>query len=435
VLRTFSSRRLHRLAAATLALAATALPGRARGQGAPPAAEPAAAAKPGRLIVNERSGRPVNIFVDGVDHGSAPWAGLVPPGAHMVSAKGPAYEAEAQRVDVQEGGTAVILLDAVVPMARVQLETPDHQGQMTIDGRAVGEGQFKGELPAGEHVLVITRTGYVRHEEKLSLANKQVLVETIGLTPLPPRKASGERPLEGFYAGFGAALLLVPAGEGNQLDTGCSELGATSCATESPLGGAIFAHFGYTWDPVGLELFVAGEFDQSAPQAVFSGQPAAGENPFVAKPARKEMFTFYRAGGVAAVRVRGTLQAEGLRASLAVGPGVAYKAMFLNRTTKTTDGTGLSDTYLPPAVEYASPAVVADASFQLRVSATTAIAIGALAWVENAGSGARTQPDAQRCFASCQLGPATVPLPTPGYQTASSTQLFIGPYVGVQLGP
>jgi hypothetical protein len=385
--------------------------------------------------VNERAGRPVNVFVDGKDEGPAPWTGEVSPGVHMVSAVGPAFEAEAQRVNVQEGATAVLILDAVSPTARVELQTPDHRGQMTIDGRPVGEGQFKGELPAGDHVLVITRPGYFRHEEKLALAHKQVLVETIGLTPLPALRRIAERPLEGFYAGFGIALLLVPAGEGNQLESGCSELGATSCATEVPLGGAVFAHFGYTWNPVGLELFIAGEYDQSSPQAVFSGQAAPGENPFVSSPPRKEMFTFYRVGGVAAIRVRGTLQSEGLRASLAAGPGVAYKAMFLNRTTRTTDGTGLEDIFLPPAVGYVSPAVVADASFQLRVGTSTAIALGALAWVENAGSGARTKADPQRCFASCQLGPATVPLPTPGYQAATSTQVFVGPYVGLQLGP
>jgi hypothetical protein len=433
VLRTFA-RTCLRVTLATVVVALVAMEGSAVGQVAPPAPG-SAPARPGRLIVTERSARAVHIFVDGVDEGSAPWTGEVSAGAHMVSAAGPGFEAEAQRVDVQAGGTAVLTLDAVTPLGRVELQTPDHQGEMTIDGRAVGEGQFKGELPAGEHVLVITRPGFYRHEEKLALANKQVLVETIGLTPLPPQQGRAERPLGGFYGGFGLAMLLVPAGEGNQLDTGCSELGATSCGTQSPLGGAIFAHFGYTWDPVGLELFIAGEYDQSSPQAVFSGQTGAGENPFVASPARKEMFTFYRAGGVAALRVRATFQSQALRASIAVGPGVSYKAMFLNRTTKTTDGSGLLDVYLPPAVEYASPAVVADASFQLRVTPTTGISLGLLAWVENAGSDARTKADAQRCFGSCQLGAATVPLPTPGYQTASSTQVFVGPYVGVQLGP
>ncbi len=430
VSRTPAGKWLQRLAVSATALAISASQGQAM-------AETAAASTdaPGRLIVRERGGRAIHVLVDGVDQGPAPWTGEVAAGAHTVAGSGVELEVEPQRVEVQAGGTAVLILDAVNPAAQVDLQTRDHLGQIVIDGRVMGQGQYRGELAAGEHVLVITRAGYYDHQETLSLAHKQVVVETIGLTPLPPREARAARALEGFYAGFGVAMLVEPGGAGNELQTRCPELGATSCSTQSPIGGALFAHFGYTWDPVGLELFLAAEYDQSSPQASYDGQPAPNENPFVAQPARKEAFTFYRAGGVAALRVRATVQSARLRASVAVGAGVAYKTMFMSRTTTSTDASHLQDSYVPPAVEYVSPAVVGDASFQLRVGPTTAISLGALAWVENAGGDARTKPDAQRCFASCQLGAASVPLPTPGYQAASSTQVFVGPYVGIQLGP
>src|SRR3984957_17660740 len=160
VSRTTAGKWLQRLAVSATALAISASHGQAMAETAAASAD-----APGRIIVRERGGRAIHVLVCGVHQGPEPWAGEVSAGPHTVAGSGVHLEVEPQRVDVQAGGTAVLILDALNPAARVDLQTPDHLGQIVIDGRVMGQGQYRGELAAGEHVLVITRAGYYDHQE------------------------------------------------------------------------------------------------------------------------------------------------------------------------------------------------------------------------------------------------------------------------------
>jgi len=359
---------------------------------APPAAvPPGATGQPGHLVVKAKAGRPTRVLVDGVDRGQAPWEGDVAPGPHVVSIGGAPPGAAAQHVDVEAGGTVAVLLDAGVATA--------------LDRAGDGEGHGP-------------RTAAVAS---------------------PPSVPGGgdrrARPPGGIYGGLGLVGRFEPAGAGSSLDTSCPELGATGCTAQAPRGGGIAGYVGYTWNPVGLELFVAGAFDEASPQASYSGQIAPGENPFLATPARTEAFTIYRGGGLVAIRARVTTETRYFRASLAAGVGAAYAQMLMRRTTTANDGTQAADLFTPGTTSYVSPALAVDGTVSLRIGGAVALAVGVYVWVENAGGNAATPPDPQRCFGSCSLGPATVPLPTPSYQLASSTQVFVGPYLGLQFGP
>ena len=98
--------------------------------------------------------------------------------------------------------------------------------------------------------------------------------------------------------------MIEPSAEGNEIDTSCSKLGAQSCSTPSPIGGGAMGWFGYAWHPVGIEAFIAGQYDQTSPSATFIGSTSAITNPLLIGQPHVEQFGFIRYGGVAAVRAR-----------------------------------------------------------------------------------------------------------------------------------
>ena len=63
-------------------------------------------------------------------------------------------------------------------------------------------------------------------------------------------------------------------------------------------------HAGYTWDPVGIEIFGGFALDYTSPMATFDGNIAPGSNQALTGPARTESFRVLRAGGIGALRAR-----------------------------------------------------------------------------------------------------------------------------------
>ena len=204
-----------------------------------------------------------------------------------------------------------------------------------------------------------------------------------------------------------------------------------------PVGGGLFGYVGYSFDPIGFEVMLGGEFDQVKPKANFNGYggPNTSSNPSLTGPPRVEQFTFLRTGGLVAVRARVNLETKHLRGSLAVGPGLSYKYTALSeRRATSTDGKNLQDVYAPSGQGYASPAVTADASVQWRMTENVALTLGMLLWLESSSfTDVRAPGDLHRFMAADGQTPAAIT--TPPYQITSGAQVFLGPYLGMQFGP
>lgn len=388
----------------------------------------------GRLSVKEKSGKAVRVVVDGIDVGPAPWDGEVDPGRHEVMVRSTGAASASQGFDVVKGQTTEVELVAVPAAARLEVRTSDGKGYIFVDGKPVAEGQFSGEVSVGPHEIEVRREGFASFKKSVVLADKQSYAESVTLSRRTGESvgavaAEHERPFEGLYGGFGLHGFMGIGGTGSELETNCSTLGAVSCDTPNVLGAGPSGYVGYTWNPVGFELFLAGEIDTNTQEAVFDGNSSGANNPLVAKPARREKFRFARFGGMGALRVRATVQGRVVRASFAAGLGLSYKQMLMERTATTTDGTNLESRYVPDAVSYFSPAVSVDAAVHLRLSQSTALTLGMLLWAESAGSDA-IAPGAPDVRFSNGL-----PLATPRVHLASSAQVLLGPYIGMQFGP
>jgi PEGA domain len=395
----------------------------------------------GHVIVQAPAGESLRVIVDGLDLGATPWEGDLPAGPHEITGRSSTSTATAQTVNVGVGDKLQIDLVTAATAAHLQVQTNDGKGRIYVDGVQKGEGAFQGDLTPGVHALVVEREGYQRYEKSVTLGERETWAETVTLKPVEAASgasvATPERAYEGVYGGFGFAGLLGVGGMGTDLDTNCQGLGATSCSTGQPVGGGAFGYVGYTWNPVGFEVFLAGEGDTLQETAHFTGQ---GSNAIssLATPPRDEKFTTVRVGGMAAVRVRASVQTGIVRGTVAGGVGIAYKQLFMERETTTTDGTDRKDTFSPTKLDgvgYLSPALTLEAAVQLRVAPTLAVAAGMVMWADTAGSGSSTTTpaDPKRFVGAANQTPAQVA--TPAYHLATGPQVFLGPFLGMQFGP
>ncbi len=393
----------------------------------------------GHLVVHAPGSEPLRVTIDGVDLGATPWEGDVAPGPHEIAGRSSTSAAPAQMVNVNVGDRIAVDLVTAATAAHLQIRTSDGKGQVYIDGIAKGDGVFVGDVSPGPHSVVITRDGYERFEKTVSLAERETWAETVTLKSATVQGASSQaapRAFEGLYGGFGLAGLFGVGGQGTDLETRCDSLGASSCDTPQPLGGGAFGYLGWTWDPVGFEFMLAGSGDTVQQTAHFGGGGASSVSP-LAQPPRDEKFTFARFGGIAALRVRASLQWRVVRATVAGGVGFSYKKLFMERTTTATDGTNRQDTYAPQGgVAYVSPAITLEAALHVRITPAMALAVGLEAWADNAsiwGTNSAAPPSSERFLTAANQTPA--PLATPAYQLATGPQVFLGPFVGMQFGP
>lgn len=395
-------------------------------------------AQQGHVVVHASGTEPLRVIVDGVDVGATPWEGDLPPGSHTVAGRSSSSTAEAQTVQITAGSNTAVDLVSSATAAHLQIRTNDGKGIIYVDGVVKGEGAFEGDVAPGPHTFVVSREGYERFEKSVTLAERQTDAETVTLQPMQAATASsqeGERAYQGIYGGFGLNGMFGIGGMGTSLETNCSTLGAASCDTPNPIGGGAFGYVGWTWDPVGFELALAGLVDQANQKATFNASPSSSSSPLVpgGTPARTESFSFLRAGGMAAVRARVAFQGRLWRVTAAGGVGFSYRELVMERDATSSTPVAPSK-YGPFNVGYYSPAISAEVAFQLRVSPTLALAVGAEFWADSASIGGNNQVAATPT-SSPITGSGTTPIPTPSYTLANGAQVMLGPFLGMQFGP
>jgi hypothetical protein len=373
------------------------------------------------------------VIVDGVDVGATPWEGDLAPGPHQIAGRSSTASAAPQAIDVTPGSRTAVELIAAPIGAHLQVRTSDGKGTILVDGVPHGEGAYSADVAPGPHAIAVTRDGYERFEKSMTLADKQTWAETVTLRPVAAGQVSTEgveRSFEGIYGGIGLLAALGVGSQGTDLDLGCTSLGASSCSTGLPAGGGLSGYVGWTWYPVGFELFLTALVDQNTETAKFTGTGAPNQLP-ASFPPRTESFQYTRLGGGAALRARASFQSRLIRGSIAGGVGFAYREMIMQRKSAATDGTGATSSYSPDPVGYYSPAISVSAEGQLRISPTVALALGLQLWADNAsmgGSNSTTPP-------GTPLSLGNYPQPAPVYHLATGPQVSLLPYLGLQFGP
>ncbi len=395
----------------------------------------------GKLKVHEADGKPVHVFVDGIDVGAAPWEGDVDPGVHDVVVRGPNVVSAPEKVTVDKNGLRDIELRASATLAKLKITVEGSPtAQIFLDGKPVGTGSFTAEIPAGTHKLSVTREGYQKFEDEVVLVERENVARTVVLNLSEEVKTGGDdksaRKLEGFYGGFGLMGLLLPAGNGSDVQETCAKRAApvTDCSGGGAgTGGGLFFFAGHHWDPVGLELVFGGSFDQQSTKIAYSGSNLGVGGGLGPDPKRTEDFFIGRAGGFLLGRTRLSFQTNGVRGSFAVGVGASYRVSFLTRDTE--GPAPLRDAFVSNSIGSFSPVLSLDASIAPRFGERISLPIGIMMLAESPNAKIfgdqvpRTDPEPSR-----QLAPG-VGLSTPSYQLSAGPQVFLGLYVGLMFGP
>lgn len=272
----------------------------------------------------------------------------------------------------------------------IDVSTMDRQGTIRVDGRVLAEGDYRGRLPVGTHVIVITRPGYDPFEKTIVLRAGQPYVELISLTPsvvIQPPSAPSEG-MRGAFGSFAVGVALEPGGLHSNI---CSVPGVTQCSTSAPLGAGLLGSVGYMADPIGVDALIGLQFDAASVKASAAGQTASATIPSL--------------GGLFAARARLAWQNAQARFTMAAGIGAAIRSIGLG-----ADGLN---------AKYAAPAITIEGAIHLRFAKTAAFAFGLLFWGENAGRGEE--------FSIKQLMVSVV--------VVRSTQAFFLPFIGIEMGP
>ncbi len=395
-----------------------------------------------RLRVKEAQGRTVRVFIDGIDVGVAPWEGEVEPGPHEIVARGDQLLSAPEKITLEPSSTRTLEVRVSSSAATLKITVVDApMAQIFLDGKLVSEGAFNSEVPSGLHKLAVVRPGYERFEEEIVLGDREFLSRTVVLRLSEAVKSGVEEKvaqrLEGIYGGFGFMGLLLPGGNGSDIQEFCKNkpLALKTCSsTGTGVGGGLFGYVGYHWDPVGLELALGGSYDQTRNTLTWGGANLGVGGGLGPDPARTEEFLIGRAGGFVLVRTRLTVQSRAVRGSFALGVGVSHRVSFLSRDTATTDGK-LRDAFVSDPASSTSPVLSLDASVAPRFTEGLALPIGLSMLVESPSAKLfgdqipRSAPDPTRALAP------GVGLSTPTYQLSTGPQIYLGAYIGLMFGP
>lgn len=126
------------------------------------------------------------VFLDGTDLGPVPMdIKDVKAGEHVVEVKAPGYLPREERLTVSAGSAAVLKLDlqpiASKEVAKLKIVSPVPEAAVFVDGERVGTAPQDKEVPAGEHFVVVTKTGYKKFEQKIRVEAGQSLTVTAEL--------------------------------------------------------------------------------------------------------------------------------------------------------------------------------------------------------------------------------------------------------------
>lgn len=193
----------------------------------------------GELRVVERSGKKLDVVVDGVIMGQTPWQGRIGLGDHVVLLRGPGkLGAQPARAVVSSGEVTTLTLVAEELASQLRVDPTPPGASVIIDGVDVGNGVWLGRLKQGPHKVLVKEEGFLDAERNVNLAPGQretLAVELERDEDAPMWRKPPKWTLDGT-AGF----VVLPS-FGGDVSTACSG----ECSAAPGLGGVALVHGGY----------------------------------------------------------------------------------------------------------------------------------------------------------------------------------------------
>jgi hypothetical protein len=380
--------------------------------------------------VREKAGAEVHVLVDQSDMGLAPWEGELPPGPHTIVLQSDALRAREQRIDVTARHRYELTLEAAPRAGKVRVTAQPATAQIAIDGNAVGQGSYAGELPVGEHALEVSAAGYQTRSGKVQIkADEEAAIDL----PLSAVAAAEVADHAADYRGVYVGLDFFGGRPASAITYACPDPNA-GCSSSSqppfPVGAGAALRVGYSLGVIGVEVAGAGLGQLQHEVNTYDGTGSAtpgGGGVVDASVARDEDFKLLSAGFFGGVGLRATTHGKVARLTVGAAGGVAFHSLRFSREVSGD----VNDSYTS-TVSYAAPGLLADAALLLGWTPGFKVKLGVMALVDAPG-GDKSTADQNPYTVTSDSGPDRL-LDTPPFVVAKSPSVFFGPTLGFQIG-
>lgn len=206
------------------------------------AGELRALANAASLTVATPPGSPaVQVLLDGVPVGEAPWSGTVAIGRHTVALAGEGDLGSVPvPVDTQSRKPTTLTLTPEKLACRLALEPRPADARLALDGVTLGLGSWRGKVRCGRHQIEASAAAFLSRAEEVRVAPDAPRRVRIELERDPDAAAwQLEHPPRIVVDLLGLAV--VSPSLGGDLDANC----ISACRARLPLGGAVSVTGGY----------------------------------------------------------------------------------------------------------------------------------------------------------------------------------------------
>lgn len=196
----------------------------------------------GRLKITEAGGRLVEVVVDGVALGNAPWEGLTSVGNHVVLLREPGgrgrFGTQPVVAAVKSGEVTTLSLRAQELDSALRVEPRPPGAHVFINGVDVGGGQWVGRLRSGKHKIEIYEEGFQRETREITLVSggRELVAVDLKRDDDAPRWKKPSR-----WVGEASVGLALGPGFGGDGADGCTG----SCSSGVVLGPSVMVHGAY----------------------------------------------------------------------------------------------------------------------------------------------------------------------------------------------
>jgi hypothetical protein len=377
---------------------------------APHANEPA---KTGHLRVKETTGAAVDVIVDDVRVGPAPWEGAVAAGYHVVKLVGPNRESPPQSVRVEPDGRSDLAVEASRTDAKLEISVFPRTAAIAINGRRMGFGAFRANVPVGYYHVEVQAPGVGRADTGVTLepgqyVSKELVIVDRGPTDGPDDESDPARSYRGFVAQVGLMGAKARASTTSDREPG----GGKGFADLPDLAGGGFLRLGHAFGPISVEVTGAVLADYRGENQVPGN--LCDQLPVDGCAGQSSTWMSYGLAAMGGLGGHLSTTTQGLRLTAGGSVGVAHRAI---RMVDQVSGNQVG------AEAYTAPALLLDLGLLIGSTPGTKLFVGGVAWIDWPAS------DVKHLASSDQPGvqPTT-------YVLASGRQTYVGPALALQLG-
>lgn len=193
----------------------------------------------GQLRIVERSGKKLDVVIDGVVTGQTPWQGRVGVGDHVVLLRGPGkIGAQPAKAVVASGELTTLTLVGEELASQLRVDPTPPGASVIVDGVDLGNGVWLGRLRSGTHKLVIEAEGFLTAERTVEL--RPGTRETLAVELERDEDAPMWRKPPKWTVDGTAGFVVLPSFGGDVSDS-CGQ----GCSAAPGVGALAMVHGGY----------------------------------------------------------------------------------------------------------------------------------------------------------------------------------------------